>query len=285
MRQFFILFGVFICSSVLADHDSSQGYNYNGRTFKCHNFREAKVFAETAKEEEKGRFLYLLARCELHRGHLFPGITTLKQAADKGEHLASFQLTEYYSSGGYNLPKGQATGNEADLQKTIEYEELTLKFIRSMSNYPFGSNYGDDENIEKEHHLYLKTASNLTGSYMGLFATRFTSHIESKNTDIGGATLEPLRNAIEAANRCFSIPYNSNVWSKRVYNNTINLCRENKEIAEALLPLENDRLRVARLNCQNTRLSKCAAHNEIDRQIEQLYNEYLDKTAQLLAAL
>ena len=281
MRQFFILLGVFICSSVLADHNGSQGHNYNGRTFSCYNFKAATDYAET---EKTGRTYLASAFCKLHRGHLVPGIATLKQAAAAGEPMAAMQLAEYYSSEGYNLRKGQVTENIPDLEETIRYQKRALELIR-QSNYPFDDPIGDDLRTEIEDQPYLKTASNLTGSYMSLFSAKSIAHIEGEIQNIGDVTLKLLTKTINAANNCLAIPYNQSIWNRSVYDNTMAVCREDKKIAETLLPLERQRLRVAYTSCQNIRLSQCAAHNAIDSQIEQLYNEYLGITARLLASL
>ena len=184
------------------------------------------------------------------------------------------------------MSPGQVTENEADIQKSIEYEELTLTLIQSQPNYPFGaSNDLDDIINEKEGYLYLRTASNLTGNYMNLYVIRSIAHIESTNQDVGNTTLEPLYQAIDAADRCLSISYRPDVWSRRAYDNKMAICREDKEFAEVLLPLERERLQVSRASCKNIKLSQCAAHNAVDSQIEQLYGEYLERANQLVADL
>jgi len=161
MRQFCVLLGIFACSAALADHDGSEGYDYNGRTFEWYDCRYAKEYAET---ENTGRAYLLFARCELHRGHLIPGIFTLKKAASMGDHVAAMDLAEYHSSEGYKLPRGQATLNEADLKESIKYEEQALRLIQSQPNYPFDDPFGDDLRNEIAVQPYLGTASNLTGS-------------------------------------------------------------------------------------------------------------------------
>ena len=114
------------------------------------------------------------------------------------------------------MPPGQVTENEADIQKSIEYKELTLKLIQSQPNYPFGaSNDLDDIINEKEAYVYLGTAGDLAGSYMNLYAVRSMSHIKSTNQDVGNTTLEPLYQAIDAANRCLSIPYKPDVLEQK----------------------------------------------------------------------
>ena len=202
-----------------------------------------------------------------------------------GDPLAAGELANYYSSEGYKLPKGQVTENEADLQKAIEYEELTLTLIQSQPNYPFDDPYGDNFRNERKNYPYLKTASNLTGSYMNLYVIRSIAHIKSTNQDVGNATLEPLYQAIDAADRCLSISYNSDVWSRRVYDNKMAICREDKEFAKTLLPLEKERLQVSKTSCKNIKLSQCTAHNAVDSQIEQLYGEHLERINQMVAAL
>lgn len=279
MRQLFILLSIFICSSALADHAGASGYN--DRTFPCPNFREAKEWAET---DGGGGNYYNFGLCELHRGHLIPGISTLKQAAAMGDPYAAIEVSEYYASDGYDLPEGETTYNEANLKKTIEYDMKALQIIR-RSNYPYDDPYGDHLRIEKWYHPYLNTASNLVGNYISLFAARISRHIESINQDIGNATLEPLKNAIEEANRCLSIPYNSDLWSEGVYNNKMALCRENKKLAEVLLPLERERLRISKANCKNIRLSDCEAHNRVEGKIYQFYSESVDVSAKLLSSM
>ena len=280
MRQFFILFGFFMCSPVLADHGGYSGYS--GKTFPCNNFNRAR---NSAKTHKTGGDYYNLGLCELHRGHLMPGIATLKQAASMGQPHAAIEVAEYYASDGYTLPEGETTNNEANLQKAIEYETQALQIIR-QSNYPFNDPHGDYLRIEREDYPYLKTLVHLTGNYMNLYSARSIAHIGSKNQDMRGATLEPLRNAINAANVCLSVSYNSDIWREGVYNNAMALCRETKEFVQILLPLEEERLRVSKESCgRNTILSQCVAHNTVDSQIEQLYGGYLNRMARLLAAL
>ena len=282
MRQFFILFGFFMCFPVLADHGSSS--NYNGRTFSCNNFSRARNSATTHKGA--GDY-YNLGLCELHRGHLMPGIATLKQAASMGEAYAAIAVAGYYASDGYILRVGQSTKKEPNLLKAIEYEEKALSIIR-QSNYPFNDPHGDYRRIEREDYPYLRTLSNLTGNYMSLFAARILRNINNVGSweNIGNATVEALRNAAEAANRCLSVSYDSSIWNERAYNSTMAICREDKRIAETLLPLEGERLQVAHANCRkNVKLSNCEAHNRVEDRIYELYSEYLSISARLLANL
>ena len=281
MRQFFILFLIFTCSSVLADHDRSGGHNYNGRTFPCENFSEAMEFAE----DYGGAHWYNFAFCQLHRGpkFLFQGISTLQGIADNIP-LAAVEVAEYYSSGGYSLPMGEVTENEADLLESIKYKEKALKIMSSsQSNYPFNSS--DDFRIEKEEHHYLNTSANLLVSYMALFTVRSITHIESIGGQVKVDTLSPLNKVIEAASKCLAIPYDSRLWSRGVYNNTRARCTEDKETAQRLLPLERQRLQAALTHCRGKKLSSCGPHNTFDRQIEQIYNNHLDRADRLLAAL
>ena len=292
MRQFLFLLCFFSCFSVLADHDGSSGYNYNDRTFRCTNYNKAKDLAENAKNlvetrKAEASLHYNWALCQIHRGpeQLMAGIVTLKQAADMGSHRAAITLAGYFTSDGYDLPRGEVTDNESNFQKAVEYEELTIDIIRSQPNYPFSDPYHDDLIAERRSHLYLKTASNLTASYSGQFADRISTHIESTNKNIGNTTVEPLRKTIEAANNCLAISYNEDVWSRNVYDKYMARCEESKRIAQLLLPLEQKRLRVAYTSCQNIKLSKCEAHNQVESKIYQLYVEHLSKADQLLASL
>ena len=97
MRQFFILCGILTCSFALADHEGSRYSNYNGRNFSCLSFT---IFKEEAENSQDGRDHTIFARCQLHRGHWLPGISTLKQAARMGDHAAASHLADYYSSEG-----------------------------------------------------------------------------------------------------------------------------------------------------------------------------------------
>ena len=290
MRQFLILLCFFSCASVLADHDGSEGYSYNGRTFQCKKnelgfggYDETKKFAEIY---DTGVAHYNYALCQLHHGpkHFMAGIASLQTAASKGFHAAAIVLAGYFSSDGYDLPKREVTENVSNLQKTIEYRELALQSIHDQSNYPFNSL--DNLEAEREDHLYLNTASNLTGSYLSLFGARISDHIESTNKNIGNTTLEPLKKAIKAANDCIAISPNENIWSSSVYNNNMARCRADKKTAQEILLLEEKRLRVASsTSCRNIKLSDCEVHNEIESQIYQLYVENLEATDNLIAAL
>ena len=112
MRQFFIFLCFFSCASVLADHDGSSGWNYNGRTFYCDDYEENKRFSEKAKELAKtkrheGATHYNFALCQFHRGpeHLMAGIATFQKAAALGDHTSDLILEEYFISDGYELSK------------------------------------------------------------------------------------------------------------------------------------------------------------------------------------
>ena len=159
MRQFALLLCVFSFSAALADHDGTKGHSYNGRTFQCDGFAETKEFAETLGGG--GRY-FNFALCQLHRGHLDPGIETLNQAASMGDHTAAIVIAAYYVSNGYDLSDGKVTQEEANLQEAINYREMALETIVPETIILLMIPMEMDFKIEKEDHLYLKTASSLT---------------------------------------------------------------------------------------------------------------------------
>ena len=140
-----------------------------------------------------------------------------------GDLHAAIVLAKYYISDRYNLPLRKMTRNEGNLQEAIDYRESALDIIRSLPNYPFDD--PDSARIEKEDHVYLKTASNLTGNYMNLFGKRISKHIESTNTDIGNATLNSLKKAREdkAADNCLKISPDTRLWPSHVYQNHLHM--------------------------------------------------------------
>ena len=151
-----------------------------------------------------------------------------------GNHNAAISLSNYYESNGYDLPPGKVTQEEANLQEAIKYEEMALKIIRSQDNYPFDDLHGDDFRIEQEDHIYLKTASNVTVSYLSQFIAKINDHLKSTNKDINGITMTFLGQAINAADNCLAIPPNKDVWDDSVYDKYMAQCHENKRIAQAL---------------------------------------------------
>ena len=295
MRQFLFLLCFFSCASVLADHDGSDGYNYNGRTFKCNNYEKAKDLAENAKDlvktkEEEGRLHYNFALCQIHRGpeQLMAGIVSLQTAVAKRFHGAAITLAEYHSSDGYDLPLGKVTNNESNLKKAIEYRELAVDLIHNQPNYPFSDIYKDDLIAERRSHHYLNTAGNIPKNYLDLFIEKIKFHRNSKNTDIKNATIEALENTIKAADNCLAIEYIENVWSSSVYDKSMARCEASKQIAETLLDLEKDRLSIASTSCQKIKLSECKEHQAIESEMLRHYKAYkvrADQLVQQLAAL
>ena len=284
MRQVFIFIGFFICSSVLADH-GGQGHSYNGRTFKCGGYEDSKRFAT---EYGGGAHTYNWALCQLHYGELRDGIATLKEAADDmGDLHAAVVLAKYYISDNYKLSDGKTTGNKANLQEAIDYRKQALRAIRSQKNYPFDDLTGDNAMIERESHIYLNTAGGLTSAYVREFGLRIMDHLNgiTKTKDIGKSTIESLQNAKAAADDCLAIPYKRDVWSRSVYNKSMDFCREKKRIAKALLPLEEERIEIASSQCQNIRLSECPAHVVKKDEMLELYLEHVQIARTQLAAL
>ena len=294
MRQFFIFLCFFSCASVLADHGGN-GWNYNGRTFKCNTgFENAKRFAENAKElseteEREGRLHYSWAFCQLHHGpqYLPTAIASLQTALDKGFHGAAIILAEYFISDGFNLSKGNVTRNEPNFLEALKYRKQALTLIHNQPNYPFSDPYGDDLKVEKADRPYLKTAGNITTNYLIRYIRAFKLH-RNTDTDIENATTDALNNTIKAAETCLAIEYIERpvvVWNRSVYDKTMNRCEASKLIAEILLPLETERLRIASENCQYTKLSKCTAHQTIEKEMLRHYKAYKVIADQLLQQL
>ena len=63
------------------------------------------------------------------------------------------------------------------------------------------------------------------------------------------------------------------------------LCEEIKNVALELLPLEEERIKIAGSLCRNKILSQCDAHDEKEREMLYFYNIYKNKSDQLLASL
>ena len=90
MRQFLFLLCFFSCASILADHDGSPGYTYNGRIPHCDNYDQAKRFSENAKklsrnepnpQKAEGAIHYNFALCQIYHGpkQLMAGIDTFQK--------------------------------------------------------------------------------------------------------------------------------------------------------------------------------------------------------------
>ena len=295
MRQFLFLLCFFSCTSVLADHDGSKGWNYNGRTFKCNGFDDAKSFAENAEklsktEEGEGRRHHNWAFCQLHHGpqYLPTAIASLQTAASKGYHGAAIVLAGYFISDGFKLPKGDVTRNELDFLKATKYREQALRLIQKQPNYPFSDPYGDDLRNEKDSQNYLKIADNITTDYLIRYIRAFKLH-RNTDTDIKKTTIDALNNTIKAADTCLAIEYIEKpvvVWSRSIYDKNMARCEASKLIAQILLPLEKERLRIASEDCrQYTKLSKCIAHQAIEGEMRRHYKAYKVKADQLLQQL
>ena len=293
MKQFFVLFFLCFCFFSLADHDDTIGFNYNGRRFPCQNFNRAKHFAEVHNKHPE--HLYAFALCQLHRGLLNPGITTLKKAADKGSYMAAAFVYRYYLSDEYDLPRsmGRTTGNESNLLQAIDYMERVVKFIRDKPNYPFGD--PKDLDVERETSFYLTTLNELTGGYINLFGIRISGHIDSVGRGNNGTledliknvgTLEALRKNIEVADICLSIPFNEQVWDKEIFDRRIAICRENKTVSEQILPREELRLRASLHEiCRGKVLKRCDFQADIEQHIRRFFSDHTLRVAELILSL
>ena len=97
--------------------------------------------------------------------------------------------------------------------------------------------------------------------------------------------MEALRKTMKAAQNCIDIPY-KDIWKESFYNNNKTSCKAKKRIAELLIPLEQDRLLLARsVACYDKILSDCDLHKEVTGRMKELYVKYLEESEKLLAAL
>ena len=242
-----------------------------------------KIPKKRAEKKKEGWRYYDLGLCEIQHVSVEQGIATMKQALEMGEPWAAKTLANYYTSDGYDLPRGKVTYNEANLLEAIEYEKVALELM-SQPSYP-----GNDLDHligeeEKQYHLHI--ASSLATSYIGLFIITIKSHRNSIDNNIGEATVEALREARKAAENCIKIPYKREIWPRSVYEKNKKRCEVIKEIAKKLIPREKNRLLMASsVACRGIILSSCEAHIEIEREMLGLYNVYKEASEKLLAAL
>ena len=194
-------------------------------------------------------------------------------------------MAEYYISDGYDLPpEGEVTDNEANLKRSHLLSRSWTLELMSQPSYP--GNDLDHLTGEEEMHYHLTIANGLAISYLGLFVIKYNAHEKSINTLIGEATVEALRKTMKAAQDCIDIPYKKDIWKESFYNNNKTSCEAKKRIAELLIPLEQDRLLVARsVACYDKILSDCDLHKEVTGRMKELYVKYLEESEKLLAAL
>ena len=248
--------------------------NYNGRTFPCKNYNNAK---RNMEEFGSAGGYYNYAFCQIHRGELSGGIASFEIAAGMGDHTAAILLADYHISDHYNLE--ETTQNLANLQRTIDYYKQALQ-IMSQPGYPSDS---DSLRMEKIEPYYLDTANDLVGAYRKQFALRYNDHIADLSSRSDRSALESLQDMQAAAESCLAIPYRGDLWSRSTYNKRMAYCQASRNVLrdhssdrKGLFSLERERLRIATTNCRRSfKLSDCPKHKAIDLQIEDFYMAHL----------
>ena len=282
MRQIFLGVLFFSFFKALADPGHGLEANYNGRTFSCESYEDAKQHVEEFGEAPD---YYNYALCRLHRGELSGGITSLETALEKGDPYAAVLLADYHVSDFYALGKGKTTKNLIHLKTAIGYYEKAFG-IMSRESYPFDS---DHLRIEREEFLYLMTANNLVRAYKNQFAFRYNRQVAGGSARNDTSTLESLSDMKAGAEKCLAIAYRETLWSEKTYNHYMKYCqmsldflkdRPESGTPQGLRSLETERLRIAVEECHpSVELSDCPAHKAINEYIEAVYAAHLDDLA------
>lgn len=283
MKQFVLIVLFLSVFKLSADPGHGLEANYNGKTFICRNFDNAKLHVEDFRDASSH---YNWGLCQLHRGELLSGIASLETAARMGDPLAAIILAGYYASNHYDLESHQMTDDPVNLQKGIDYYTRALD-IMSQPGYPSDP---DSYQMEKKEGYRLLTANNLVLAYWKQFALKYVSHFSGSVSRYDDSTLESIQNVEAAATRCLNITYNSELWFKATYNKRMALCQGTINVLrdqtgrKGVLSLEEDRLHVATHNCRDFSLFDCQKHQDIANKIAELYRANINVAKKLLSS-
>ena len=252
---------------------SSAGFanSYSKGNWSCIDFKAAEQDYRTTPENIYSQLWY--AHCLITRGgDDHQGLNILHNIVDNSTEparvKAAWMLANYIKTGG----TFENTTDENNINEAIEAYKRIVFFIDLDPKYPEGNSiYEEEAQIELKTHYRLpllyfdKFKYGSTGSdHMHLLNSPSYNGDRDLNTypEYSPYTINSLNRMIEFADICLALPHKRH-FIPRVYEKTKAECQVLKETAQALLPLERQRLVLLDTESCSIDLLKCDEYNKI----------------------
>ena len=195
------------------------------------------------------------------------GMSYMQRASDLGHPQASYIIAQYYETDGALDHSSPLTHNQEHIDAMLYYYERAQKQIESVgSQYPEG--LSDDVNFLEGHDrtsAFLFTR--MPDLHYLLYARAIGEILDSTEKLEFTDSIEILTRMQESAETCLERQPLS-VWREKMVHthNAMQVkCRAYREFAQNALPLEAERIRVAK-TC-SAPLSECQQHQDIINQL------------------
>lgn len=255
--------------SALADSDSRGNWLCSDADFEI-----VKDNYRAHSDDVNSRIDY--AHCLIVKGRDSEGLAILhnivKHSDQPARVRAAWKVASYVKTGGIF----EDTTDENNINEAIEASLKVIFFITSDRNYPDGN-----EIYEAESQMELKTHYRLPLLYFEKFkkGAKGTDNIRLLTSpsyegdrdlrtypEYSPYTINSLERMIEFADVCIDLPLKRH-FQHRVYEETKAECRVLKEAAQALLPLERERLVLLNTDSCSDDLPQCVEHREVKSDI------------------
>ena len=254
---------------VVAPLDASAN-SYSRGNWDCSDFKGAE---QRYKSNPEGIYRKLeYAHCLITRGDDFQGMNILhnivESSTEPARVKAAWMVANYVKTGG----TFEDTTDENNINEAIEAYGKVISFINSDPRYPDGNEiYEEESQIELKSHYRLpllyfaKFKHGAAGSdHVHLLSSPTYDGDRDLNTypEYSPYTLDSLNKMIEFADECLKLPRKRH-FNPITYKKTKAECRVLKEAAQALLPLERERLTLLNTESCNSDIFQCEEYNEI----------------------
>ena len=254
----------------------SLGNSYKRGNWTCNDFNKAE---EKYRQDPEGYGVEnVYGFCLIVAGRDSEGLYHLENARRKGNLLSSFNLAEYYRTGG----TFKVSPPSADLQRAIDLFLETIDRINKHRGYPIGYT-STEEGQHTEHashfmvvHLHFKKyVWGVNGAENFRLNGSQESHEEGQETypEYRDETIENLNQVIQYADNCINLPRKT-YHQERKYRQFASACRLFKNQAETLLDgLEQRRRALVNDPACYTNLNDCEAYKKVMSQMEIIVSE------------
>ncbi len=278
--------GVLLCLVSLGSVSLAE--NHANERFTCDDLERADRLYRDLPNNVNAEIHYAI--CQVLEGDREEGLRRLYHVTDQQNNVfAAYFLAEYIEYGGdFKLPIDREKIDEAIQAyfRVLFLIDLTPYYPRDYELYEY------EGQIELQSHYrvpWLYFEKFILGA-LGLYREHLynaPSYKGSKDFSTyprySRHTLDSLEKTIEHANRCIALP-KKRYFRQPYYDDHQNACRLLKEAAEALLPLEEKRLKVLAVKSCNKDIRKCQKHKEMFNTMEPIVGQTNDKLEAIFAS-
>lgn len=195
------------------------------------------------------------------------GMSYMQKASDLGHPQASYVIALYYETDGALDRSASLTHNQEYIDSMLYYYERTQNQIESVgSQYPEGTTE-DMPYLERNNHTSAAVFIQQPELHYQLYGRALGEILDSSEKLEFTDSIEILTRMRESAETCLERQPLS-AWQEKkihVYNVMQVKCRAYRDFAQNALPLEAERIRVAK-TC-SAPLSECQQHQDIINQL------------------